>query len=196
MSRVRVPLSVAWASTSSATTAEAAAATTAATATEAAERTAGAAPCRAAPDAGEIARVEIAGHERRQLALLLTREEAIDRRRAGDEHVHRRLASARVALVRLALVVALREVRHVLRDRAPDAVETDRVAAVHAGDAVGLDAAQTERVHRAEKLRHRVEQPARAVLRAELLLGDLLPLRLAPAIEHLRELLPLARRAD
>ena len=41
-----------------------------------------------------------------------------------------------------------------------------------------------------------LSRPPRGILRAQLLLGHLLALRLAAAVEHLRELLPLARRAD
>jgi hypothetical protein len=105
------------------------------------------------------------------------------------------LRARRVALVRLALVVALGQRGEIARDRAPDAVEPDRVAPVHARDAVRLPAERPSVSIDRSSWAIGLSRPPE-VLRAQLLLGHLLALRLAAAVEHLRELLPLARRAD
>ena len=72
------------------------------------------------------------------------------RRRELDQPVDRRLARDAIAIVRLALVVVVRQRREVLRDRRPDGVELDRERAIEHRDAVRLLRRELERVSLAQ----------------------------------------------
>src|SRR5207237_108200 len=100
------------------------------------------------------------------------------------------------AVVRRALIVLTGQVAQILRDRGPDRIDADAVPAVQGGDAVCLLCREVQAVLLTENLRHWIGEAARAVHQTKELLGHLLPIRAATAIELHRERLPLARRSD
>ena len=94
------------------------------------------------------------------------------------------------------LSVLRRQRGEVARDRRPQRVGAIRVAAVHRRDAVGLHRGESQRVLLAEDRRHRIR--ARCWCRADGSSdsGMRVPGAVRPERELLRQLLPLARRAE
>jgi hypothetical protein len=119
----------------------------------------------------------VAGDERGQAAALLGREHAAHLRGDRGEQVHRGAPRRAIAAVRRVGVVRVGERGQVARQRRPDRVEAHGVAAVERGDAVGLRAAQAQRVGLAQELGERVGEPAVGVHGAEQQLGRLLARR-------------------
>ena len=99
-------------------------------------------------------------------------------------------------IVRLALIVGVGQVAQEFRHRRPDGVDANGVPPVERRDAVGLWRREMQAVLLAENLRHRIRDASRTVHQLDELLGELLSLRPAAAVELHRERLPFSRRPD
>src|ERR1017187_5783604 len=147
----------------------------------------------AGADRLQIPRVERAGHDVGQSPALLRGKHPLDSRRHLQQQVDGGFARGTIARVYCAMVVVIRQRGERLRDRCPDRVHANRVPAVERRDAVRHVARQMQRVALPQDLRERVEHGVRAVDLLEHLLLHFRARRGTPAIECLRERLPLAR---